>query len=178
MVPSPGLKISIQAFLEQKNLPLMSSRERGVYNGARISGERSCGVATGLETLLEALSRIPGLGFLEKHAQKATTMRAQVRSHRERAEEMQQRAKDVKEAASPGGTPAQKKQRELKRQQKSEAAGQSIRENRRSMGEQDISPGPRVRSRGAVTPEQPKRMRDNSPDRDKGRSLRKRKEEF
>lgn len=135
-------------------------------------------MATGLETLLEALSRIPGLGFLEKHAQQATTMRAQVRSHRERAEEMQQRAKEVKEAATPGGSPAQKKEQEVKRQQKSEATGQSIRAKRRTMGEQDISPGPRVRSRGGVTPEQPKRMRDNSPDRDQGRSLRKRKEEF
>jgi len=135
-------------------------------------------VATGLETLLEALSRIPGLGFLEKHAQRATTMRAQVRSHRERAEELQARTREVKDAATPVGTPAQKKQRELKRQQKSEAAGQSIREKRRSKGEQDLSPGPRVRSSGAATPEQPKRMRDNSPDRDKGRSLRKRKEEF
>lgn len=135
-------------------------------------------MATGIETLLEALSRIPGLGFLEKHAQKATTMRAQVRSHRERAEEMQQRAKEVKEAATPGGTPAQNKQREEKRQQKSEAAGQNIRSMRRVRGEKDLKPSPKVRSRGAVVPEQPKGIRDNSPDRDKGRSLRKRKEEF
>ncbi len=135
-------------------------------------------MATGFETLLEALARIPGLGFLEKHAQKATTMRAQVRSHRERAEEMQQRAKEVKDAGTPGGTPAQKKVREEKRQQKSEATGQSIRSQRRSKGEQELSPGPRVRSGGAVTPEQTKRIRDNSPDRDQGRSLRKRKDEF
>ncbi len=135
-------------------------------------------MATGLETLLEALARIPGLGFLEKHAQKATTMRAQVRSHRERAEELQQRTKEVKEAAGPGGTPAQKQQREVKRQEKSEATGQNIRAVRRSKGEQELSPGPRVRSGGAVTPEQPKRIRDNSPDRDEGRSLRKRKDEF
>lgn len=135
-------------------------------------------MATGLETLLEALSRIPGLGFLEQHAQKATTMRAQVRSHRERAEELQQRTKEVKEAATPGGTPAQKQQREEKRQQKSEVAGQNIRGMRRTKGEQDLKPGPRARSGGAVTPEQPRGIRDNSPDRDKGRSLRKRKDEF
>ena len=113
-------------------------------------------MTTGIETLLEALSRIPGLGFIEQHAQKAKSMRSQARSHRERAEEMQQRAKEVKEAAGPGGTPAQKEQREVKRQQKSEVAGQNIRQQKRSKGEQDLSPGPRVRSRGAVTPEQPK----------------------
>ncbi len=135
-------------------------------------------MTTGIQTLLQALSRIPGLGFIEKHAQNAKTMRSQVRSHRERAEELQTRAKEVKEASTPGGTPAQKQQREVKRQEKSEATGQNIRAVRRSKGEQDLSPGPRVRSGGAVTPEQPKRMRDNSPDRDQGRSLRKRKDEF
>ena len=135
-------------------------------------------MTTGLETLLEALGRIPGLGFLEKHAQSAKNMRSSVRSHRERAQELQTRAKEVKEAAGPGGTPAQKQKREVKRQQKSEATGQDIRKQRRSKGEQELSPGPRVRSGGAVTPEQPKVNRDNSPDRDQGRSLRKRKEEF
>ena len=135
-------------------------------------------MTTGLETLLEALGRIPGLGFIERHAQKAKTMRSQVRSHRERAEELQTRAKQVKEASTPGGTPAQKQEREVKRQQKSEVTGQNIRAVRRSKGEQDLSPGPRVRSRGGVSPEQQKGIRDNSPDRDKGRSLRKRKDEF
>ena len=135
-------------------------------------------MATGLETLLEALARIPGLGFLEQYSNKAMTMRAQARSHRERAQEMKQRAKEVKEAATPGGTPAQQKQREEKRQQKSEAAGHNIRGLRRTKGEQDLKPGPRARSGGAVTPEQPRGIRDNSPDRDKGRSLRKRKDEF
>ena len=135
-------------------------------------------MTTGLETLLEALGRIPGLGFLERHAQQAKNMRSQVRSHRERAEELQTRAKEVKEASTPGGTPAQKQQREVKRQEKSEATGQNIRQQRRSKGEQDLGPAPRVRSGGAVTPAQPKRIRDNSPDRDQGRSLRKRKDEI
>ena len=135
-------------------------------------------MATGLETFLEALARIPGLGFIEQYSNKARKMRHQVRSHRERAEELQDRAGEVKDAANPAGTPAQQQKREVKRQERSEAAGKNIRDIRRVRGEKDMKPSPRPRSGGAATPEQKKGIRDNSPDRDKGRSLRKRKDEI
>lgn len=127
------------------------------------------------ETFFETLSRIPGLGFLEKYGKDIRTARYTVRSSRERAEELSERASDVKDAAGvkkkSGGSDKSGTGRMPKK------AERDLRAKSRRRGGDDL---------GEPTVRKPRRkvefddgsksqVRDTSPGRDRGRSLRKRK---
>lgn len=139
-------------------------------------------MATGLETFLESLARIPGLAFLERFANRAKYARHAVRSGKERAEEIQQRTKDVKSSAGNvrGGKKAGEPPKAGATKKETTQNLRSQRRQQRSGGlDPDAAPAPRRRP-GApdLSKEAPKAVRDTSPDRDQGRSMRKRKEDI
>lgn len=128
-------------------------------------------MATGLETFLEAIARLPGMSFLEKYANQARNTRYAIRSHKERAEEIAIRSKGVKESAN-----IKKKQNQGKA---APETAKDIRKQTRRRGSNDFEG--QVKSAPRKTPdpfEKKETVRDTSPLRDKGRSLRKRKEDI
>ena len=136
-------------------------------------------MANFLETILESLASIPGLGFLEQHANSVRSARHTVRDHRERGEELAARGKLVKDTAAGGGSDASKSGATPKPTPKAKAAEQSVRSQQRgrSKGGFEAEAGPKNPS-SRLTPDSEKNIRDTSPQRDQGRSLRKRKDNF
>jgi len=130
-----------------------------------------------MEGFFEALSRIPGLTFMEKYAKNIRTARYTVRSGRERAEELSERGKLVKGQAGMKG----KDKDGGKGGKGGKAASRELRQRGRkqeSAGFDEPAPAKPLRRNRVEDPTQPPTVRDVSPQRDGGRSLRKRKDGF
>ena len=140
-------------------------------------------MATGLETFLESIARLPGMAFLERFANKARSARHAVRSGKERAEEIHQRTKEVKDSAGNVKGGKNKAAAAPKAGATDKATTKNLRSQRRqaATGSPDSPAAPKSRRRpGApsLDPDPRGPVRDTSPERDGGRSLRKRKDDI
>ncbi|MCZ6834572.1 MAG: hypothetical protein O7G85_02245 [Planctomycetota bacterium] len=130
-----------------------------------------------IETFLEALSRIPGLGFLETYSKQSKMARGTMRSHRERAEELGGFVGDAKGAAGGGGNSG-KPDKVQSTGGVSTTPARDIRAQARRRDNDAIDTGktPRKTGTSSLDNEARSKIRDISPSRDGGRSLRKRKD--
>lgn len=132
----------------------------------------------GMETFVESLAQIPGLGFLQNYANDMRNARYAVRSHRERAEEIAGRTKYIK----PPGMKGKDKAKDPGKGKASPETSKDIRKQTRKHTSDNFGGQVKSTPTSSATSGMPLEgrggMRDTSPDRDKGRSLRKRKEEF
>lgn len=134
----------------------------------------------GLETFVESLAQIPGLGFLQAYASDMRNARYAVRSHRERAEEIAGRTKYIKPPGMKGKDKGKGKaagKGKASPETSKDIRKQSRKHTRDNFGGQ-VKSTPSPTATSGMPLEKRRGVLDTSPDRDKGRSLRKRKEEF